>query len=436
MSMSEQIDYKTLTQGLTASHRWIEVAMRIDDRLLKKALAEASDPLLIDELKQVISLRSLTSKLPGSSEFNAALGNANTVTLIRARDAVSDTEIQQYFEHELNRRRNGIEDDPSTALTVTEAVGFVADHLEDGLELVEDEDGEQAQVVDVSNEEAAKLRSQQLINERAGRRQVINALKKLVTATDILDLQQIKESKTYKGFTAFDGEKWQRITTWKQYCEVVEGRSREAVDLDIHNLNAFGSDLFDAMSQIHVGPGTMRALRKLPDDERSELERMAKEMSKEDFAEAIEAMTEKHIKERDALKKAKDEAETQLNASRGRVEKLTQQVYTLEDEKSARSLQAPEPNAETLRLRKELADFLWQQKAAIQAATNSGIKQLLDHGDANGEDHREFVSGLLVEVEREINILRDLFNIPAAPSASTLPEWAAGLPQDFEGMES
>lgn len=397
MSIAEQIDYKTLTQGLIDSEKWRTAAARVSDDVLRKAIAEVNDPILLEALCETLNQR----HAPASDETPS----------IWADDVVS-----------------------AENMPVRQAL-ITADQSGGNAELVDEEGG--ATELLIGDDEQERLRAANLAGQFIGRRQMGAAISKLITVNQLLEIQKIQESKSYKGLAIeVEPTKWLTVNTFAQFCQHVIGKPLSSVKLDLYNLAALGSDFVESMQSIGIGPGTMRSLRQIPPEERGELEAAAKQASREEFIELAETLIEKHSKEKASLTKRAEEAETQLNASRGRVEKLTQQVYALEDEKSAGKLTAPDPDDETLRLRKELADFLWTQKAAIQSATNSGIKQLLDHGDARHEDHREFVSGLLVEIEREINILRDLFNIPAAPSASTLPEWAAGLPQDFEGMES
>ena len=58
----------------------------------------------------------------------------------------------------------------------------------------------------------------QLIGERIGRRSMAQMITKLLTVSDVLDLQHIKESRQYKGFIHVDASgNRQPVSTWDEY---------------------------------------------------------------------------------------------------------------------------------------------------------------------------------------------------------------------------
>lgn len=160
-----------------------------------------------------------------------------------------------------------------------------------------------------------QLRVTQLIGERIGRRSIARMITKLLTVTDLLDLQRIKESKQYKGFVHIgkDG-KSESITTWADYCNFVEGKSVEAIDLDIRNLNQIGEELFDSMRQVGIGPGKMREIRQLPEDSQSALIEAAREGDKETLIDLAEELILKHAKEKAELNKQLEDAQDEHHA--------------------------------------------------------------------------------------------------------------------------
>lgn len=144
-----------------------------------------------------------------------------------------------------------------------------------------------------------------LIGKRLGRKQIISSLQKFLTVSDVIDLKNIKDTKQYKGFRHFaDDGKCYSISTWDEYCVHVEGRSRQAIDLELENLNALGADFFDASRQLGIGPATMRSLRKLPDDQKDELLEIANTGDKDVFLQTIDDLSAKHAREKEAAAKA------------------------------------------------------------------------------------------------------------------------------------
>lgn len=143
-----------------------------------------------------------------------------------------------------------------------------------------------------------------LIGQRIGRKQVNESLQKLLTVTDLMDLKAIKESKQFKGLRFPVDGKLVTITTWEAYCSQVEGRSVEAIDLDLKNMLELGNGLFEATRQLGIGPATMRSLRKLPDDQKDELLEIANTGDKDVFLQTIDDLSARHAKEKEAAAKA------------------------------------------------------------------------------------------------------------------------------------
>jgi hypothetical protein len=138
-----------------------------------------------------------------------------------------------------------------------------------------------------------------LIHEHIGRKQAFKAVEKLSTVSSLLAIQKIKESKLYRGFEYIDeNQKCQRISSFEEYCLVIEGRSRQSVDLDLANMNAFGEEFFDAMSVIGIGPSKMRDMRKLPENEKQALLEVAKTGEKESFIDLASSIIAKHEAEK------------------------------------------------------------------------------------------------------------------------------------------
>lgn len=169
---------------------------------------------------------------------------------------------------------------------------------------------------------AGQIQFSQWVGERIGRRHMADLMQKVVTVTDLIALQEIKSSKAYRGMTHSDPSgKLITITSWADFCTVIEGRSAAAVDLDLLNLRQLGSDLFSSMQRIGLGPAKMRELRQIPEAERVEL--LEQTGSKELTEEVIADLLDKHRKQLadkdkqvQAAEKKKVEAEQSAEAAR------------------------------------------------------------------------------------------------------------------------
>jgi hypothetical protein len=274
-------------------------------------------------------------------------------------------------------------------------------------------------------------RNTRRIVERIGRQKLTSVISKLLTVTDLLDLKEIKESRIYKGFEHIDEDgNSQSVTTWEEYCLLVEGRSVEAIDLDLKNFDALGSAFFDAARKIGIGPGKMRELRKLPPDIQEKAQAAADDGNKAALLEIIEMQAELRRKEREEAARlqqdqaaALEKAQASLEASRTFARERTEEVQTLKEELYGKKLKAPDPDAEGEELRATLSATALEIKRHIMTMMLVGSNQLMAHGEQTGVDHRLFISGLLVEIERECRILRDRHDLPTEPRVSTRPEW-------------
>lgn len=119
----------------------------------------------------------------------------------------------------------------------------------------------------VDENEHANLQLNAVIEQCRGRRKLIQMSEKLVTVTEIQALQQIKESKAFKGRTLLghDGKSG-RVTTWKEFCEFALGRSVEHVDEDLRNVEKFGEALGEALFAVGLPYRKLRELRKVPNE--------------------------------------------------------------------------------------------------------------------------------------------------------------------------
>lgn len=276
----------------------------------------------------------------------------------------------------------------------------------------------------LSPDEAERVEAARLVGQREGRRQMIQAIQKLVTVTDLLDLQKIKKTKQYKGYIhKTDDGKLVTITTWPQFCELVEGRSHNSVDLDLANFQVHGPEFYERMQAIGIGPGTMRSLRQIPEDERAELEKAAKESSRDEFLDLAETLITRHTEEKKALQKRLEQTDKQLLASRERVEKFRKENEAYAEAEEVRKLAKPKPDKESARLRGALSALAGDAKATVVVTMRKGVIELLDYAEQTGVDERPFIAGLLIDLERAIAHLRADFQIPDKLDADPTPVW-------------
>ena len=276
-------------------------------------------------------------------------------------------------------------------------------------------------VVDVQNtvstaQEIAseQLRISALINQRIGRRSMSHMVRSLLTVSDILDLQNIKESKQYKGFVHFDGEKPLTISTWTEYCDLVEGRSHQAIDLDIFNLKQFGEELFDSMRAVGIGPGKMREIRRLPDDARAALIEIAKGGNPDEFIDYAEELIAQHAAEKAKSNEDNQELAADLDATRQILdqEKTSHQQTKLDLNKAKRRIQTLGADEAAKELRQEVSAIAYETEADIGIKLRSAFTVLSQHAEETGTDHRGYQASLVRHLENLLATIRNEFQLP------------------------
>lgn len=138
----------------------------------------------------------------------------------------------------------------------------------------------------VADEHAQAQADRDRANRIHGRLQYANGIKELVTVTTLLDYQFLKTSGSYKHLQIEHEGKLVTVTSWGQYCELAVGVSREKMDLDLKNLEAFGADALEGMQRIGLGHREMRKIRKIPEESR---ETVLAEIEKEDADKTVVA---------------------------------------------------------------------------------------------------------------------------------------------------
>ena len=243
------------------------------------------------------------------------------------------------------------------------------------------------------------------IHQRVGRRQAYAMVSKLLTVADLVDLQNIKESKSYKGYihTNEDGTR-QPISTWDDFCSLVEGRSRQTVDNELLNLNTLGPELFESMRTVGIGPGTMRAIRQLPEDSQELIQQAVSTKDKDDLAEFIEQIIVKSAKEKEELNKKLEDAQANIVAKEEVAASNAKRINQLQ-EKAALLKKLPKDERA-----KELCSEIAAQQIGIdeELRTNfcNALEALRTH---SGDDHQAFIDSQIQLLDDAVQFLRSEF---------------------------
>lgn len=289
---------------------------------------------------------------------------------------------------------------------------------------------------------AVSLVAKQMTQDKAQAHELIGMIKafdftqKLVTVTTLKAINEIKQSKQYKGLDIYNPQgKLVTVTTFRDFCEAL-GFSVEKIDQDLLNLNTLGESFLETSQRLGLGYRDLRKLRKLPEDARAEIvdAEFSETADKEELLEKIEELTTKHAQEKQILegqlKQSHANYEAQSKVLKNKNDRINQLDIELEKKKNHINTLSPDEKGGLLR--KETSQLAYNAEAILRGQVWKAFETLDSHTQESGIDHKQFMVGTLAEIELVLNELRTAFNLPRLADGDNRPEW---LREDFEGKD-
>jgi hypothetical protein len=276
-----------------------------------------------------------------------------------------------------------------------------------------------AAVTDAHNQAAALQGAVQqginlaaLINQRIGKRSVLNAMQKFLTAVDLTDLATIKAGKSYKGFVYLrsDGTTL-TIGTWEEYCVNVEGRSVQGVDDYLASYKTFGPELYDAMRNVGLGPSKMRSLRQLPEEQQAQLDMLKSLDDKDEIVELVDALLDKQ-RSKLAEREATIEEQAQTMSARDAVAATNRETIDelqTQNEKLKRHAETLTPDERDGELRAEAQLEACAIESMLRGRLCPLIAEALDNGETNCVDAVPWVNGVFDVLAQVVQQAREQF---------------------------
>lgn len=296
------------------------------------------------------------------------------------------------------------------------------------------------------NQNAVALAAKALTQEKAQAYELVGMLKafdftqKLVTVTTLKTINEIKQSKQYKGLELLnkDGE-LVTVTSFKDFCTAL-GFSVEKIDADLLNLNTLGEAFLETSQRLGLGYREMRKLRQLPEAARAEIvdADYSEATDKEDLIEKIEDLTAKFAKEKTALesqlKTAKDNYDAQSKVLANKNARIDELDTKLAKKEQLIATQTPEDRGGLLR--EEATKISYKAEAILRGQVYQAFEALTAHQTEHGIDHKQFMSGVLAEYQLILSELKTQFGLDDSPSGNSLPEWARVDYQEENGLDA
>ena len=270
---------------------------------------------------------------------------------------------------------------------------------------------------------ATKAMTQDLAEayEVMGTLKAFNFVQKLLTVGSLKKLQEIKETKKYKGLSVVDDSgNLLTVGNFADFCKAC-GLSDKKVYEDLQNLNYFGEEFMETSQRLGLGYREMRKLRQLPEEARAEI-------VDADYSDTTdkEDLTAQHAKEKEALqaqlKRKSDDYEAQAKVLATKNERINHLDLELAKKTKAIETQTPEQRGGVLR--EEAAAISYKAEAVLRGQVFQAFEALTAHTQETGVDHKQFMSGVLAEYQLILSELKEHFNLDDEPSGSNIPEWA------------
>lgn len=277
-------------------------------------------------------------------------------------------------------------------------------------------------------------------HEAMGMLKAFSFVEKLLTVSSLKVLNEIKNSKKYKGLSYIDQDgKVLTVSTWEEYCTAC-GLSFKHINENLLNLSKLGEDFLETSQRLGLGYREMRKLRQLPEEARAEIVEAdySEATDKEELIEKIEDLTAQYAKEKEALqaqlKRKSDDYEAQSKVLANKNARIDELDTKLAKKEQLIATQTPEDRGGLLR--EEAAKISYKAEAILRGQVYQAFEALQAHQTEHSIDHKQFMSGVLAEYQLILSELKEQFGLEDTPSGEILPEWARAEFHTHEVLDS
>ena len=227
--------------------------------------------------------------------------------------------------------------------------------------------------------------------------------------------RKLKESKSYVGMPYVDAAGKRRHVAVLEDLGELLGKSRRRLDELLSNRNLLG-ELYEQAEEIGLRQRDYNAIKLLPADDQAVIKRaIDSKADRETVIEQLVTLTERQAREKAALA-------DEVAAKNKRIKALSEQRQALESQLEDATLERQKmtPDDLTNRLRDALSKVARDIRHLIKPSEQKAhclfgrLDQLIEHGDALDENHRQFAHGIVAEIESDLQLIRDGFQLPGS----------------------
>lgn len=233
---------------------------------------------------------------------------------------------------------------------------------------------------------------------------------------------KIKKNKLFKHFVITDESgNCRHVSNFEEFCYYKLKKSRQRVEELVRNHNLIGPELYEKAEKIGFGQRDYNALKALPEDDRKVINQAIEEENLSKALDLMSLMAAKHQAEKESAKKQRDELTATLDAKDAVIDQKTQELNKKSEqlallENKQRTITVDE---KTQQARDAMQRTAEQIKAVVMTSLRKAVKDL---HELDG-DHSSLSAACLIEIGRELAILRGEYLLPETVSEDLTPEW-------------
>ncbi|MBF0192077.1 MAG: hypothetical protein HQL99_13200 [Magnetococcales bacterium] len=262
-------------------------------------------------------------------------------------------------------------------------------------------------VNEVAGAEAMIMNSYEVIKQ-IGRIEAFEFQRKVADVALAQTFEQVKNSKKYKGLPYIDRDgKTRHVADLEEFCEVFLGRSARRIQELVQNLSLLGSELYERAEVIGFKSRDYAALKALPAADQEVIKTAMQAEDRDQVIGLLQEMAARHQREKETLKKQKDESDAAIRAKDEMLSKRLQKIDTLEAEIAKRnSITQDAKEQERQRTEMELIRRLQNSTGALLARIQQFAQDL-----ANMEELVESESGRVAVANTVHWVFRNIHEI-------------------------
>jgi hypothetical protein len=277
-------------------------------------------------------------------------------------------------------------------------------------------------------------------NQLHGAAKTSGAMRRFCAAAQIETLREIREAQLFRHIPVDvplgNGSTILRpAQNFSEYVECAWGASARVIYEEIQNLEALGSDAFDALNELRISRAQKRLLRSLPDEDRTQIRQAAEAADKDTLLGLIDDIYARQAAERskaqkaaDALTKRAEEAERNYEARGELLKKKDAALNKLEESyrREVQRIETATPDERLALLQDDCTKAARLADAQIGVALTHAFTVYAEAARQQGQNPTDFLSGLVAGIKRTLFGLRDDLLLRDIPEA----DWNQGLSDD------